>query len=79
MVFEPLDPNLVTGLTEKRLQRCRLSALVRRGRIQDALHLASGDLLDQFENGIRAYSELVSKIECEFARRAVEGVFDGAR
>jgi hypothetical protein len=85
MVFVPLDPDLVTGLTEKRLQRCLSVAAVRRGHITSVLHpasvrlLAGSQLLDEFENAVRVYSNLISKIESEFARRAIEEALNGSR
>jgi len=79
MVFAPLDPNLAMALTERRLQRCFSVAVVRRGHIRSALYLASGRLLEEFENAICVYSDLVSKIESEFARRAVEEALNGTR
>ena len=41
--------------------------------------MVDGQMLDDFKQGISAYGELISKIEVEIARRAVEGALNGPR
>ena len=78
-IFAPLDPEAIQRLSPNRLQRCRSAAHVRRTNIEQVLHMVDGQMLDDFKQGISAYGELISKIEVEIARRAVEGALHGTR
>lgn len=73
-IFAPLDPEAIPGISPNRLRRCRSVARVRRTHIEQVLHMVDGKLLDDFKQGISAYGELISRIEVEFARRAMEGL-----
>lgn len=78
-IFAPLDPEVIQGITPNRLHRCHSVAHGRRALIEDVLHMADAQLLDEFNQGISAFSELISIIEVEFARRAVEEALNGTR
>ena len=78
-VFAPLDPEVIQGISPNRLRRCRSVAHIRRTHIEKVLHMVDGKVLDDFKQGISAYGELISRIEVEFARRAMEGALNGTR
>lgn len=78
-IFAPLDPEAIQGLSPNRLQGCRSAAHVRLTNIKQVLHMVDSQLFDDFKQGISAYGELISKIEVELARRAVEGALNGPR
>jgi hypothetical protein len=78
-IFAPLDPEVIQEISPNRLRRCRSVANVRRTHIEQVLHMVEGKLLDDFKQGISAYGELISRIEVEFARRAMEGALNGTR
>jgi hypothetical protein len=78
-IFAPLDPDAIRGISPNRLQRCRSAAHVRRTNIEQVLHMVDGQLLDDFKQGISAYGELISRVEVELARRAMEGALNGPR
>lgn len=78
-IFAPLNPDVIQGISLNRLQRCRSVAQVRRKHIEQVLHMVDGKMLNDFKQGISAYGELISKIEVEIARRAIEGALNGPR
>lgn len=78
-IFAPLNPDAIQGISLNRLQRCRSVAQVRRKHIEQALHMVDGTMLNDFKQGVSAYGELISKIEVEIARRAIEGALNGPR
>jgi hypothetical protein len=78
-IFAPLNPDAIQEIKPNRLQRCRSVAHVRRDRIEQVLDMVDGQMLADFKQGISAYGELISKIEVELARRAIEGALNGPR
>lgn len=78
-LFDPLYPERIQGLSPLRLRRCTAFAVARRDQIQAVLHMTIGtDHFEGFKRGIAGYSELISRVEVEISRRAIEAAMSTA-